>query len=56
MIRPRCGDFIYSEDEMDVILRDIYTFKTMNVYGVVFGVLEPNGEIDITKATQSASI
>ncbi|PVG00933.1 hypothetical protein CPB86DRAFT_805581 [Serendipita vermifera] len=51
-IRPRCGDFVYSEDEMDVMLRDIYVFKSVDVYGVVFGVLEPDGGVDVTKTTQ----
>ena len=46
LIRPRPGDFAYSNDEFEVILRDVIAFKRLGVDGVVVGLLLPNGEID----------
>src|SRR5579871_5185752 len=46
MIRPRPGDFCYSEEEIDVMRRDIEVAKSLQVDGVVFGVLEPSGRVD----------
>ncbi|MDA0329687.1 MAG: copper homeostasis protein CutC [Gemmatimonadetes bacterium] len=46
MIRPRGGDFLYSEIEFEVMLRDITVVKELGVHGVVFGVLTEDGRID----------
>lgn len=37
IIRCRAGDFIYSDDEMDMMITDIEQFKKLGVDGVVFG-------------------
>ena len=52
MIRPRGGDFCYSDDEISVMLADIAIAKQFGCEGVVLGVLQPNGEVNIlqTKA------
>ncbi|KAG8783555.1 hypothetical protein FRC15_004962 [Serendipita sp. 397] len=47
MIRPRVGDFVYSEDDLDVMKFDIRNFKTMGIKGFVFGVLTEIGDIDV---------
>lgn len=47
MVRPRTGDFLYSDLELEVMLEDIRFFKHENVAGVVFGVLCADGNIDI---------
>ncbi|MBS1802123.1 MAG: copper homeostasis protein CutC [Acidobacteria bacterium] len=49
IIRPRGGDFIYSDTELDVMARDIEEAKTRKVDGVVFGILKEDGEIDIER-------
>lgn len=49
MIRPRCGDFLYSESEFLVMKEDIQAFKTLFVQGFVFGILSANGTIDIER-------
>ncbi|KAJ3849455.1 copper homeostasis CutC domain-containing protein [Lentinula lateritia] len=52
MIRPRTGDFLYSESEMQVMLEDIRIFKENGVVGFVFGVLTGEGRVDVAR-TQS---
>lgn len=47
IIRPRPGDFLYTHDERDVMLRDIEFAKSQDVDGVVFGALTAEGEIDV---------
>lgn len=49
MIRPRTGDFLYSEDEMDVMLDDIRIFKRHGARGVVIGVLQRDGTVDVER-------
>jgi copper homeostasis protein len=46
LIRPRPGNFIYDESEMEVILRDIQNCREMGAKGVVIGALNSAGEID----------
>ena len=48
MVRPRTGDFLYSEEELDVILEDIGLFKSLGIAGVVFGVLNQDGTVDVS--------
>ncbi len=47
LIRPRTGDFHYSTDEIDVMLRDIDHARAMDVDGVVLGALTKDGDLDI---------
>lgn len=46
MIRPRGGDFVYSEDEFDIMKEDILRCRELKVTGVVLGILTPDGQID----------
>ena len=45
LIRPRPGDFVYSEDEIAVMKADIMACKLLGVNGVVIGCLDANGRI-----------
>ncbi|WP_016790470.1 copper homeostasis protein CutC, partial [Vibrio cyclitrophicus] len=54
MIRPRQGDFIFDDDDMLCMLEDIEACASAGVNGVVLGVLEPNGSIDMPKMQQLA--
>src|ERR1700758_2777026 len=42
IIRPRGGDFVYSEHELEVMRNDIAEAKSRKVDGVVMGVLTAN--------------
>ena len=46
MIRPRGGDFIYSDSEIDRMKSDIKYCKSIGVEEVVLGVLNNDGEVD----------
>jgi copper homeostasis protein len=48
MVRPRGGDFLYSQIEVDMMLRDIAAAKQARAGGVVFGCLTAEGDIDAT--------
>lgn len=47
MIRPRGGDFVYSEEEILQMIEDIRSFKETGINGFVFGCLTPDNEVDI---------
>lgn len=47
MIRPRGGSFVYSEVEIEVMLRDIELARAMGARGIVTGALMTNGRIDL---------
>lgn len=49
LIRPRKGDFLYSDLEFELMLDDIKRAKALNVDGIVSGVLLPDGNIDKTR-------
>ncbi|WP_202906791.1 copper homeostasis protein CutC [Abyssisolibacter fermentans] len=49
IIRPRSGDFCYSDLEFEVMKRDIEFAKNAGINGIVTGVLLPNGNIDIAR-------
>jgi copper homeostasis protein len=52
LIRPRPGDFVYSEREFDVMVRDIELVRTMGIAGIVTGALAASGRVDV-KRTRS---
>ncbi|MCM3640954.1 copper homeostasis protein CutC [Priestia aryabhattai] len=46
IIRPRIGDFVYSEAEYQIMKKDVKTCKDLGVNGIVFGILTEEAEID----------
>lgn len=56
LIRPRFGDFLYSNDEFDIIKKEIEIFKENGANGIVFGALNPDGELDIAKMKEVIKI
>jgi copper homeostasis protein len=47
LIRPRGGDFLYSEAEREVMLRDIEACARLGCDGVVIGALDADGDVDV---------
>ncbi len=52
MIRPRGGDFVYTDQEFDIMKTDIRICKRLGVKGVVFGLLTNDRKIDIEKTKE----
>lgn len=49
IIRPRGGDFLYSDDEFEVMKHDILTAKQLGADGIVTGILTADGRVDIPR-------
>lgn len=49
IIRPRGGDFCYSDVEFGVMKRDVEFAKQLGVDGVVIGILLADGEVDVER-------
>ena len=57
MVRPRGGDFLYSDTEHASMLADVAALRDLGVAGVVFGCLNADGTIDekrMSELTQAA--
>lgn len=52
LIRPRGGDFVYSDLEFDIIKEDILVCKALGVDGIVSGVLNADNTISIAKTRE----
>ncbi|XP_048126038.1 copper homeostasis protein cutC homolog isoform X2 [Alosa alosa] len=46
MIRPRGGDFLYSDREVEVMRKDIEMMKSHGADGLVLGALTEDGKVD----------
>ena len=46
LVRPRSGDFTYTEDEIQITINDIERLADLGVAGVVVGASEQNGTVD----------
>lgn len=52
IIRPRGGDFLYSELEYQTMLDDVRACRELAVAGVVFGCLSADGRIDEARMSE----
>jgi copper homeostasis protein len=52
MIRPRGGDFLYSEGEFEVMRCDVLMAKQLGANGVVFGLLDADANVDVQRTRQ----
>jgi len=52
MIRPRGGDFHYSDLEFDVMCRDIHVAKRLGANGVAFGLVNLDGTVDTERTSR----
>ena len=46
IIRPRGGDFLYSDDEFRIMMTDISYCRDIGCEGVVLGILDKDGHVD----------
>lgn len=56
IIRPRAGDFLYMDEEFDLIKEDVLLSKELGCNGIVVGFLKRNGHIDFEKAKRIADL
>ena len=56
IVRPRSGDFCYSEYEFEVMKKDIEMAKEYGANGIVVGILKHNGEIDVDRMKEIIEI
>ena len=47
IIRPRGGDFLYSQEELREMTYDIKVARELGADGLVFGCLRPDGYVDV---------
>ncbi len=52
MVRPRGGNFLYSDAEFEAMQREVYTAKESGMDGVVLGLLDGDGQVDISRTRQ----
>jgi copper homeostasis protein len=52
IVRPRGGNFVYSDDELDVMRRDIEELKARGVDGVALGVLTSEDVVDVLRTKE----
>ncbi len=49
LIRPRYGDFLYTEHEFEMIAEDVRLFRQLGADGVVVGCLKADGTLDLER-------
>lgn len=52
IIRPRGGDFLFTEEEFSIMLQDVKLCKELGCDGVVIGLLNADGTIDLKKTSK----
>lgn len=54
IIRPRGGDFLYSDEEFEIMLQDTKLCRQLGCDGVVAGILLADGNIDVSRMARLA--
>ncbi|MGL4800081.1 MAG: copper homeostasis protein CutC [Cellulosilyticaceae bacterium] len=49
LIRPRFGDFCYTDQEFQIIKNEVAHFNALGAEGVVIGILTPEGKLDLPR-------
>ncbi|MFI5128834.1 MAG: copper homeostasis protein CutC [Chitinophagales bacterium] len=49
IIRPRGGDFLYTGEEFEIMMKDVKLCKELNCDGIVIGLLLADGTIDLKR-------
>lgn len=56
MVRPRAGDFCYSDFEFEVMRRDLMELKQRGADMFVFGLLATNGDVDVVRTAELVAL
>lgn len=49
LLRPRFGDFCYTQYEFEMLCEEVGMYRELGAEGVVFGMLLPDGSLDIRR-------
>lgn len=52
LLRPRFGDFLYTDHEFAILRREVEIFRNAGADGVVIGTLTPNGGLNMTQMSE----
>jgi len=52
IIRPRGGDFCYSDTEFRAMEHDVKMAKDLGADGIVVGILKPDGSVDVERTSK----
>ena len=52
IIRPRAGDFLYSDEEFEIMKKDVLICKKSGCDGIVIGILDEDGNVDKQRCSQ----
>jgi copper homeostasis protein len=52
MVRPRAGGFCYDRHEFAAMLRDAKRFVDLGASGIVFGILDQQGSVDVARSQE----
>ena len=56
MVRPRGGDFCYSDIEYEIMKEEVRIFRENGADSIVFGILNPDGTVDKSRTAELISI
>lgn len=56
LVRPRSGDFVYDEDEVEIMKKDIVVAKEFGIDGVMIGALTREGDLDVASIADLISV
>lgn len=49
LLRPRFGDFCYTDYEYSVLKEEVKIFRELGAEGIVIGILKPDGDLDMER-------
>ena len=56
LLRPRPGDFLYTEDEFALMREDLLHGRTLGVSGFVMGILRPDLRVDVDRTCELVAL
>ena len=55
IIRTRSGDFLYTDEEFEIMMNDVKVCKSIGCDGIVIGLLNKGGNIDVQRTSELIS-